>query len=252
MQSVYLGKFSSLYELETFRKSIGTAFELVETDDAYSTDNWMKRQQRFYELSLLGQMPRHSNLPLILSLRPNSRVLDIGGGSGWIFNILGQNSNYKNLEIDSVREFFSKEYNSASRYISNKREIITFKPEILYANSVLQYLTSEKEFEEIVLMGNPQHILLDDLYLTEEEDFFSLQRYYGKFIPTIILSSTRLEEALENLGYSLLLDISFHVSHTSEMRMEIELSDGGIEGIAPPRTMMFTKLNTNLRGQNDT
>jgi hypothetical protein len=81
--------------MEIFRgifESLETALieqKLHNSKDAFSSIRWINRQRSFLNMSKKGMSPRNSSLPSFLKEHVQiDLVVDIGGGSGWIFNLL--------------------------------------------------------------------------------------------------------------------------------------------------------------------
>jgi len=241
MKKTFQGKFKTFFELENSDLGQASSYNLDKISTAFSQEKWLIRQSEFFEMSLNGELPRNSNLPIFTFLNSRERILDIGGGSGWVSNLLHKDCVYRNLENKDIQEFFSNRYNISSRFISDASEIITYKPSMVYANSVVQYFTKIADFINLVVIAQPLHVLLDDLYLSERGSFYSLQRYYETYIPTFFPFAEEFISMFKEISYDVVFDFPFLITNNKDLRIAIDLHDEESEFLEPPRTILFRK-----------
>ena len=161
--------------------------------DGFVGERWISKlyeqlERYLSDLSILGDdalPPRPSSLPMFCALTRPQSVLDVGGSSGWVWfylkAVLERPSveQYDILELDSVKHSFSSSrYHETEpiRYISKKQIICSY--DVLYLNSVLQYIYDDTAFLQLVAAANPKYILIDDLFVGDFDDYFSCQIYY--------------------------------------------------------------------------
>lgn len=133
--------------------------------------------------------PRPCHLPLICAMTNPSTIIDFGGSSGWSWEYL-KNSLPKNGIVSYLiieTELVVTHMNSLKAHeapVSYKtHDDSTGCCDLLYSNSVLQYLNSNEPLLSIVKKSEPKLIFLEDCIAKGEKDFFSTQRYYDSSIP---------------------------------------------------------------------
>ena len=240
MRSVYVGQFSSISGISCALNSMDQSKEAI-NQEAYATSKWLERQMYFYELSLKGNSPRFTNLSLLCALSEVTQVVDVGGGSGWVKNLLPKDINYRNLELVATAQYFRKKLNVEDFFVENVQEVEKSSHTILYSNSTIQYFLDQTKFDEIVSSIDAEMILFDDLYFTESTGFYSLQRYYEWHIPTYFIEKQSLIQRMKKNGYNLTLEIDYPASHSKEMLMQIEITKTEFISIDQPKTMVFKK-----------
>ena len=182
------------------------------TNDVFTSDNWKNRQQLFLDMSKEGISPRHSSLISFLAEHKQiDTILDIGGGSGWIFNLLEANIQkpltYINLEITEICEEFSKKFSHTNRvqFVDSWESILSLKEiSLIYSNSTIQYMSDENLFENFRKISQPKYLVLDDFIATSSKSYWTLQNYYGSFIPYYFRNLTEFNENLFAQGYSVI------------------------------------------------
>ncbi|RLS97967.1 MAG: hypothetical protein DWI13_03575 [Planctomycetota bacterium] len=73
--------------------------------------------------------------------------------------------------------------------------------DLIHAASSLQYIEHWQDLIEKFSSLNPQYILLEDLVVKGEDDFFSVQSYRGSAIPYRFLGLQKLLKELSSSGY---------------------------------------------------
>jgi putative methyltransferase (TIGR04325 family) len=242
MEFLYVGRFDSLHESTQYLNEYTDYSSETQLSNAYSTSRWLLRQEKFLELSLQGQYPRPSNLRSFVEQLSIKSILDIGGGSGWVSTFLPTDTIYRNFELADTRLHFCKKFDFHSQYISTMNEIHLFNPQLVYSNSVLQYFSDLGEFMDLLRVANPQHVLLDDLYLTSEKTFYSLQRYYETYIPTVFLNEVDFLEQMFELKYQKISEKEFTPILTQSMKQGIDLLNGEYTAIPISKSLTFSRL----------
>lgn len=156
----------------------------------------------------IAMPPRPNNLPLVCAITNPSAIVDFGGSSGWCWdylqNTLPKNrvSSYGVVETDEVVNYMKKSgiHNAPVNYLSLNAPL---EPcDLLYCNSVLQYFGSNAPLLSLIKRTTPQFILLEDLVAKSEDDFFSVQAYWGSAIPFRFLGLHKLLQELSSSGYT--------------------------------------------------
>jgi len=240
MKSIYLGKFRTLGELNEYRSTQGEDPGII-NGDAYSSLKWLEKQIHFFEMSANGIAPRHSNLPLLGAITCFESVLDIGGGSGWVKNFLPFGTIYNCYELSNAKRYFQDNLKSKIAFLDDVECIKSLQPKVLYSNSTIQYFMEQTIFDRFFSLADADWILLDDLYLSTSDPFYSLQRYFDQFIPTYFNSKEVLLERIRKFGYELVLDFPYPAQYSAGVKMQIEVNSGRFEEVEKPRTLLFKK-----------
>lgn len=243
MKFIYVGRFDSLDECTHYLNEYTDYSSESQLSNAYTTSRWLLRQEKFLELSLQGHYPRPSNLRSFVEQLRIKSILDIGGGSGWVSNFLPTDTIYRNYELADTRMHFCKKFNFQSHYISTLDEILSFNPELVYSNSVLQYFSEQGEFTDLLRVANPQHVLLDDLYLTSEKTFYSLQRYYETYIPTVVLNEQDFLNRMRELKYQKISEKEFNPVLTQSLKQGVDLLNGEYSVFPFSKSLTFSRLS---------
>lgn len=153
--------------------------------------------------------PRPSDLPFLCALSKAQTILDFGGSSGWTFEYL-QNSltdhsvkSYQILEMaDLVAHMEQRNFHEPPiHYVTNIDGI--GQVDIFYSNSVVQYISDDRLFLNLIAQMSPDYILLDDFYGGPFDDYFTLQRYYEHQIPVKHRNRNNFIDCVKALGYKL-------------------------------------------------
>lgn len=151
--------------------------------------------------------PRPSNLPLVCAMTNPGAIVDFGGSSGWCWDYLQSTlpkhkvSSYVVVETDEVVNYMKKSgiHNAPVNYLSLNDP---FDPcDLLYCNSVLQYFGSNAPLLLLIERTTPQFILLEDLVVKGEDDFFTVQSFRSSAIPYRFLGLHKLLRELSHSGY---------------------------------------------------
>ena len=235
-RAIFKGVFKTQEEAaESIGVAIGSeSFEKF--SETYSSSRWLERQENMLRLAREGNVPRPSSLLDQDLLHAPSEILDIGGGSGWLFECLkksygGRNiQNYTVLEIPVICEHFTNHFlpTEPIRFISKIDEVEQSRFEVMYFNSSLQYLSDLDLLEFKGLRNKPNYVVIDDLPLTEESTFYSNQLYYGSYINIRFINRTDLNSVLEGSGYELISENQFITIISDAYAWAIELKSGEV------------------------
>jgi len=210
--------------------------------ETYSSSRWLERQENMLRLARGGNVPRPSSLLDQDLLQAPSEILDVGGGSGWLFECLkksygGENiQNYTVLEIPVICEHFTNHFlpTESIRFISRINEVEHIRFDVMYFNSSLQYLNDLKLLEFKDIQNKPNYVVIDDLPLTDKSTFYSNQLYYGSYISIRFINRTEINSVLEGSGYELISENQFITIISNAHAWAIELKSG--EVIPAPST----------------
>ena len=81
-------KFLSGY-FETLQAASTFALSTSKSGESFTSSRWFRRQEIFYNDSQNGNTPRPNSLPEIIKNSSANTVIEVGGGSGWIWNLIG-------------------------------------------------------------------------------------------------------------------------------------------------------------------
>jgi putative methyltransferase (TIGR04325 family) len=199
---------------------------------------WIEKQKLLLDAALSGKRIRNFSLLNFIDRSKDLRVLDFGGGIGWGFQYASQlcdNLSYFVLETSESNYIFEKYWATNKikpNFISDHRDIKT-GIDIIYVNSVLQYLENNDEFIDIINTYSPEKIIMDELVFSSSKEFYTLQNYWDTQIPYRFLNLNDLITDIENSGYKVLLkelsplnlptEISWRIKNNSKKIIKAEL-----------------------------
>ena len=150
------------------------------TSHAFDTTRWMDRQKSMLTSARSGASPRFTNLPILIGVSGARSVVDLGGGSGWTFELVSHSS------TAAIQKYFVVEQQTsvdafATRFIEDDR-VQFFASEtvfddrlnsvdVLYSNSALQYFPDNRFLTKLMLMCTPKWVFLTTFRLQWEASF---------------------------------------------------------------------------------
>lgn len=231
----------------------GTATEF---ESVFALEAWLTRQREFREALVRGDMPleavpcgRNSTLPLLVQGLDELRILDFGGGSGWVSDLLRNASlpvsKYVVLDGPEVCSYFSQGELSLRRFVplehwrSLQADSDSFQ--VLYCNSSLQYAKSNDLLVQVAQGLHPRWILLDDTLVTQSPaDSFAIQLNSDRPQAVRLLSVLQLVRDMLAIGYKLLFRAPFV---QPGYRNWAATSDEGVLATRPmPETLLFVSM----------
>jgi putative methyltransferase (TIGR04325 family) len=191
------------------------AVKTVGSGGGLGDDHWFQRitqqlsdyRHEFRQYSV-AMPPRPSNLPLVCAMTNPNAILDFGGSSGWCWDYL-QNcvshhsiKSYVVIETKEVVNYMSRSglHNKSVEYKTINDSINSC--DLLYCNSVLQYFGSNAPLMLLIERSAPEYVLLEDLVVKGEEDFYTVQTFYDSGIPYRFLGLAKLLSELLEQGYT--------------------------------------------------
>jgi putative methyltransferase (TIGR04325 family) len=155
----------------------------------------------------IAMPPRPSSLPLVCAMTNPGAIVDFGGSSGWCWDYLQNSlprhrvSYYGVVETDEVVNYMKNSgiHKAPVNYLSLNDALDPC--DLLYCNSVLQYFGSNAPLLSLIERTTPQFILLEDLVVKGEDDFFSVQSFRDSAIPYRFLGLHKLHQELSHSGY---------------------------------------------------
>lgn len=215
-----------------WRYSFNTALEAeaaVPNNDrqVFELEAWSHRQRDLasHTLQLLRETgswegARPTTLPLVLAGRPNKLVVDLGGGSGWVYPLLQHlgltPARYVVLELPEVASYFQAHPISGVEYKSIESSDLFLNPPIdfLYCNSSLQYMSDNSPLLRQIQTLNPSVLLIDEfLWTSGSEDWFSIQQNSLRKVVARFASLTKIVSEVSSLGLKLVWSGSFGAGH---------------------------------------
>ncbi len=110
---------------------------------------------------------------------------------------------YDIIEIEFVENYFRKALRDFG--INYIQTIQAEFYDILYSNSCIQYMSSTTPVLNCISQAFPTYIVFDDVYISQKDQFFCHQKYYGSTMVINFVNFQQLNEAISNLGYILIL-----------------------------------------------
>lgn len=222
-----------------------------ETAQAFETGRWLDRQQSMLHSARKGISTRFTYLPLFLAVTGTRTVLDLGGGSGWTFELIAHGNTAALDTYIVVEQKISVEYFSLN-FLADDR--IDFIPSeqirdqqldsvgVLYSNSALQYFPDNGFLTQLIVACAPDWILLDDIQSAVKGDFFSMQHYYGLEIPCRFCDVNLLIEEVQRLGYALKVNMDYPASIRGVLKPTLGGKAGTQHDIGAPRSLLFEAI----------
>lgn len=195
---------------------------LEDLPSVWANKNWLERHGRLAESlsNFTGSLEatflsRPTYLPLLASGIKNAHIIDYGGGSGWVFNVLNQTDcdikSYKIIDLESVITAYTDFHKNKLSYMTIQNITSIFESiDILYSNSTLQYNPDNSNILKIVKLTSPTYILLDEFYVSNQpHDWFTIQQNSDLPIICRFISPDRLVIDLNLLGYKLIWSTNY-------------------------------------------
>lgn len=173
-------------------------------------------------------MRRHTTLPWLLALTGAQRILDFGGGLGWVEAAASgltrearEDAEYTVVEAQAFIESISRDTHAAvpptlkllSLEAVARDETREF--DVIYSNSVIQY-SGLNPLEVLAERFRPGWILLDDVIWSPKSSYWTIQNFFGEKQLHWVPSLTEILSTFEQSGYELVL----HMPYTSIIKGE--------------------------------
>ena len=216
-----------------WRNSFNTALEaeaavLNNDGQVFELEAWFHRQRdlasrtsRLLRETGTWQGARPSTLPLVLAGRSSKLVVDLGGGSGWVYPLLQHlgltPARYVVLELPEVASYFQAHPISGVEYKSIESSDFSLNPpiDLLYCNSSLQYMSDNTPLLRQIQDLNPNILLIDELLWTlGSEDWFTIQQNSLRKTVARFVSLTKIVSEVSSLGLKLIWSGYFGAGHT--------------------------------------
>jgi putative methyltransferase (TIGR04325 family) len=231
---IWEGIFQNFHEV----KATGKGFE----SDEWVNNSKAKVEKYFDSLNESNQIPpipiRPTSLPLVASMNNKSsssrggKIIDFGGGVGFSFlNFIQSCTCAKEYEyhiIESInicklgKEIFS-DYQNLFFY-TDVKDLPIGKADILYMNSVLQYIADWKLLLRSLLDLKPEYVLLDDVQGGNIPAFATAQNYYDSKIPSWFFNVSEILSFFESCNYTLMFKSKFFSTVLGQIQ-EIPMSN---------------------------
>jgi putative methyltransferase (TIGR04325 family) len=252
-EAIFLGKFESY--LECHQKCSAKNEESGSTQ--FPKDIWRQRQLQEFDKQRTGQYNRSQTISNFLKIDTFYNILDFGGGSGWLFDriqsVYAGRFQYYLLETDESLEVFEDINNSRAALVnftatnldqfSNSN--LSVGENILYINSVLQYIEDPiKQIEKLLNVYPANTIIFDDLVNFESDDFWSCQRYYDHLVPYHFLNLFDFIDSVSRLGFHLIRKVDYEPVFSTGWDCRV---DNFGESIFPdrPKSLAFAHESVN-------
>lgn len=219
-----------------------------ETLQAFDTSRWMDRQDFMLSSARKGISPRFTNLQLLVSATNSRSVIDLGGGSGWTFELICQSNSLALDRYTVVEQKTSVDAFSLSFITDERVEFVTSEhiadlqldsADMLYSNGALQYFPDIGLLSQLAFTNSPNWILLDDSQTVVGRDFFSLQHCYGAEIPCRFGDINSVITEVQNLGYTLKGNWEYLAFISGSMQPTVDGRQNTNNDRATPRCLLF-------------
>lgn len=211
---------------------------------SFPDDIWRRRQEMFLRTSLSGEAPRPEILSTFLPGKNVRRLLDFGGGSGWLVPFLkSKGIIFDVMDVVETEEsitWFSS-MNSEIHWIRNKDlqfENIDSSETLFYSNSCIQYLPNLEEFLGQLLKNDWKYLIFEDIPNVEGVDVWSRQQYYGYSTPYHFLNLDKLISIFQGFNYKVIEKHDYLDDFPEKWRYQIA-TDESVLVPNVPSTLIF-------------
>lgn len=199
--------------------------EVKAVGNGFNSSCWVNNSKAKVEKYLAGINERNpippfplrpTSLPLLAAMLnkyrdDNQIIIDFGGGLGFSYlsflRSCERAKNYTYYIVESTEicklgnEIFSKHHNIL--FSPRVQKLSLAMVDILYMNSVLQYIGDWKALINILLNMKPEFFLLDDLPAGDIPTFATVQNYYSSKLPYWFFNVADIRTCVESHGYTL-------------------------------------------------
>lgn len=203
--------------------------EVKAVGNGFNSDTWVDQSKvkvekylaTINESNLIPPIPlRPTSLPIVATIssdngqknqKGDQKIIDFGGGLGFSYLSFIQScmqaANYEYYIIESEEvckageEVFSSYLNL--RFCRDIKELAFEKADIIYANSVLQYIVDWKSLLAELLGLKPGVFLMDDVPAGDIPTFATAQNYYESKLPCWFFNVNEIITLFESYDYTL-------------------------------------------------
>jgi len=234
--NIWFGVYDDIDSAEEYLASVHKRL------DNFNSDRWLVRQKEFLKLSESKIYPRQTSLPSFVHALENGCILDFGGGSGWVQSFIPKSCLYFNYELPHCVKYFSELNQERNKHFVKELDInLLNKIDVLYSNSVIQYLRSLDSFISLTNKFKPTTILIDDVQISTSSDFISLQKYYDEYIITKFFSLDKLISLFRENGYELVRKVKYKSKFPKNMKPRISNRKKGDPDRSVPLNLLFKR-----------
>jgi putative methyltransferase (TIGR04325 family) len=202
------------------------------TTEYFKRSEHLRRQEQLrhnaleFDLPLPLTMRRFTTLPWLLTLTDARKILDFGGGLGWVevasLGLARKACQYVEFTVVEAAAFFKaldRDTGAAlppSLRLLSPEELIPEKAhkfDVIYSNSVIQY-SGLSPLSVLAERFSPDWILLDDVIWSPKSSYWTIQNFYGEKQLHWVPSLTEILLTFEQFGY----DLALHMPYTSIIR----------------------------------
>lgn len=209
---IWEGIYQDIHEV----KAVGNGFD-SDTWVNHSKAKVEKYLARVNKSNLIPPIPvRPTSLPLVAAMfkinhKGNQKIIDFGGGLGFSYlsfiQSCAQAKNYEYHIIESTEvckageEIFSGHPNLF--FHPDIQDLAFEKADIIYMNSVLQYIADWKSLLTCLFGLKPKCVLLDDVPAGDIPTFATAQNYYESKLPYWFFNVSEIITFFESYDYTL-------------------------------------------------
>lgn len=244
-------RFENYSDAASIRDSYNRFVLSQSRQEGFDSNEWLNKQKSMLGLAANGVLPRVTSIIEFLESASIENIIDFGGGPGWIWAYLVKanlhgNLKYYNVELESSRlafEYLSEQLPRMDFTTIQDISHLILDRNVLYSNSVLQYFENNSILISLIQASNPVSIILDDIAGSNEE-FFSLQNYYGHMQINRFLDLEKLIFEVCIQGYRLSSYSPYHKEFSRSMIPKIWLGDkkGGECRIPSSVSLIFDRV----------
>jgi putative methyltransferase (TIGR04325 family) len=254
-EAIFLGKFKNYLECQKWCHSKNEESERT----VFPQDIWRRRQMEELEKQRSGRGNRSESISKALNIDTFYNIVDFGGGSGWLFekikSIQATNFHYYLIETAESLQTFEN-INEQRKAFTNfmaaslaefEKQDLTLGKNILYINSVLQYIEEPiKQIENILKVYPSSTIIFDDLVNSKKDDFWSCQRYYDYLVPYHFVNLSKFIDSISQLGFRITKEVDY--DHTFSDGWECRIDNFGEEiDLDSPKSLIFDHSSTEYK-----
>lgn len=200
-------------------KNIYKNFNEVGGENFWNQKEWLKYSKfKLDNISSTKKQPGHYMFIFttanLLSKNNITRILDFGGGTGFVFfgiqaylsypknimwhvvdneqlSLLGKNRKHKDDQIEFFNQIPEEKHGEY---------------EIIYINTVLQYLDDYALILKKLVSLQPSFFVFTKFYSGNMESFITSQKILNKFVPCRFISILEFVEVMSNFGHNLIVN----------------------------------------------
>lgn len=173
----------------------------------WGTDRWLDELADRSRSAKAGKPARPTSLPSVAG--EFELILDFGGANGWVSELVPKQfflSGGEYISVvpsDELRHLRGVWGGGIMDAEEAKRLGAGRTNSLVYSLSTVQYLDSMLEFTDFVQELKPRTVLLEDVPMSDGDEFYALQKYYESRLVFRFSSWSKLVSEFKEIGYIL-------------------------------------------------